>query len=146
METICLRFSGKEILCPVYPYVQSPWQGRVSQVSAEKIGPLELTLPQAPGRVGRAVCSEGHTGRVPGWRERVRLVITCIEPAADIYIKTARLFFNFNNMLIHLPGLRRALTAALGLLCAYTRRALRTHITMRGFLTAVTSLRAEHGC
>lgn len=23
METICLRFSGKEILCPVYPYVQS---------------------------------------------------------------------------------------------------------------------------
>ena len=72
METICLRFSGKEILCPVYPYIQSPWQGRVSPISAEKIRPLELMLPQTPGCVKRVcVVRETLAMTLAGRRESV---------------------------------------------------------------------------
>ena len=144
METICLRFLGKKyyVLC-IHTY-SHPGRAVGPKCQLRKYGHWSLHY-RRPQAVWGRLCAVRDTLAATLAGGRVRLVITCIEPAADIDIKTARLFFNFKNMLIHLPGLRCALTAALGLLCACARCALRAHIAIRGFLTAVTSLRAEHG-
>lgn len=50
METICLRFSGKEILCPVYPYVQSSWLAMCPKFWLREYGHYSLHTYTVPAK------------------------------------------------------------------------------------------------